>query len=733
MKKNLLLAIFLLSVGTAVAKPVDSKAAQLDAERLLGKAVVNATPANFTECYLFIGSDGRGFALMAADDCVPPILGYSPEGVFPADSTLPHHIRTWIDAYQYDLAASRKAGIVRTKYSTLRDTSVSPLVSTTWDQAPFYNRQCPYSASESAYSVTGCVATATAQIMKYWNHPSVGRGSHSYNPAGFGTQTAVFDTTHYDWAHMPSALNFLSSQQEIDAVAQLMYHIGVAVEMAYSPQSSGAHVSAYGQPDFPSSENALKTYFRYNQGLFSANRDDYTDAQWDTLLTAELNASRPILFSGSDHEGGHAFVIDGYDSLGLYHVNWGWGGYCDGYYTFDNLSPTGSGIGGNASNAYSYNNKILLHVFPASEAASVTVSVCSSDSLLGTVSGGGTFASYSTTTLHATASEGHRFLSWKSGNHANPFTFSPNNDFSDTALFARVYGDTLGYCFAGYSSLWSESGNRNPEWGIRIPAVSIPAHRQLEGVQFYGVPGEQYTVKVYLGSNFGREVFSTNWSTSEFTWYTIPLTEVVPLIDSLPVWVVLSSHVFTNPAAASTYSGNPDGTWYKRNGTSWEHLEDRNEYASWMIRALLGELDPVSISVEASHADRGTVSGGGTYYPGDTALLVATPAEGYRFARWSTGSRDNPCQHRVLGAEDITAYFVTSEGIDDVEAETLSVVQNGLMLSVANSQCQPLALYDIQGRLLATSRHPLFTFHLPAPGVYLLHSGANVKKIVAVK
>lgn len=730
MKKFFFLAFSFWAVGTAIAKPVEPKIAQRDAERLLGKTVIDATPASFTECYLFVGTDGRGFALMAADDCVPPILGYSPDGVFPLDTSLPHHISTWFDAYQFDIAVMRKAGIVRTKFNTPRDTAVSPLVSTTWNQAPLYNQQCPYSASESAYSVTGCVATAMAQIMKYWNHPSVGRGSHSYQPSGFGVQTAVFDTTQYDWSHMPNALSLLSSQQEIDAVAQLMYHVGVAVEMAYSPRSSGAHVSAYGQLDFPSSENALKTYFRYNQALFSANREDYSDAQWDSLLTVELNASRPILFSGSDHEGGHAFVIDGYDSLGLYHVNWGWGGYCDGYYTFDNLSPTGSGIGGNASNAYSYNNKILLHVFPASEAATVTVSVYPSDSLLGTVTGGGTFQTYAPTTLLASASEGSRFLSWKSGNHANPFPFSPNNDYSDTALFARVYGDTLGYCFPLYNALWSESGNRNPEWGIRIPPVSIPSHRQLEGVQFYGVPGEQYTVKVYLGSNIGREVLSTTWNTSEFAWYTIPLPEVIPLIDSLPLWIALSSRVYTNAAASSYYSGNPDGSWYKRDGTSWEHLENRNEYASWMIRALLGELAPVIISVEPSQADRGSVTGGGSYYPGDTAILLATPAEGYRFARWSTGSRDNPCHYRVQGPESITAYFVTSEGIDEADAENLSVVQNGLDITISNPKGLPLSLYDITGRHLVTSNVSIFTFQFPIPGVYLLSSGETVRKLV---
>lgn len=724
--------LFLITIGSAVAKPIDPEAARQKAQRLLGKAVVDATPADFTECYLFVGTDGTGFVLVAADDCVPPLLGYSRSGIFPTDKALPHHIDTWLKAYQYDIAVAAKAGVSGVKYNTMRDTTVGPLLTTTWDQAPFYNWQCPYSVRDSAFSVTGCVATAMTQVMKYWNHPAVGRGSHTYAASGFGSQTAVFDTTHYDWNHMPNALGALSTEEEINAVAQLMYHAGVAVDMSYSPRSSGAQVSSYGNPDNTSAENALKNYFRYNQALFSVSREDYSNAGWNDLLTAELNASRPILFSGSDNDGGHAFVIDGYDTMGLYHVNWGWGGYCDGYYTFDNLSPTGSGIGGNPTNSYSYNNKILLQVFPASEDSMATVSAVPSDILAGSVTGSGTFASYTTTTLRVSASEGYRFLSWKNGNHYNPFTFAPNNDYTDTAVIVPIFGDTLAYCSRAYQELWGEYSNTAPEWGIRIPALSIPAHRQLNAVEFYGVSNASYIISVFLGQNFEQQVFSTTKNTPYFDWYTVPLTDVVPLIDSLPLWVVLTSHSYSNPAVISSYSGNPDGSWYKRAGTSWEYLENRNEYGSWMIRAILGELDQVTIAVEANNDARGSVAGGGLYYPGDTALLVATPAEGYRFVRWSTGSRENPYHHRVTAAETITATFVSSEGIDEVNANSLSVVQNGLTVSISNSQGLALALYDIQGRQLFLSSHHSSLITLPAPGIYMLRAGDSVRKIVAL-
>ncbi len=733
MYKKILISLLTLALAFPVAaNPVDRQAAAKAAAGLLHKQVVDATPADFTECYLFVGADGHGFALLAADDCVPLLLGYSHTSTFPAGK-LPHHIDTWLKAYQFDIAASRKAGVSTSKFNTLRDTTVGPLLTTTWNQSPWYNIQCPYSYSDSAYSVTGCVATATAQIMKYWNHPAVGRGQHSYNAGVYGLQTAVFDTTHYDWTHMPNALNHLSSDVELAAVAQLMYHIGVAVEMNYSPRSSGAYVSAYGDPSHPSSENALKNFFRYNQALFSASRDEFSNAEWDTLLTAELNATRPILFSGSDNDGGHAFVIDGYDTQGLYHVNWGWGGYCDGYYTFDNLSPTGSGIGGNPSNSYSYDNKILLHVFPASEAPSVTVSVVTSDSLIGTVSGSGTYSSYTSVTLHATANEGYRFHSWKNGNHANPITFSPNNDYSDTAIFVPIFGDTLGYCFSGYKGLWGEYGNNPPEWAIRIPANSVPARRQLNAVQFYGVSNADYSVKVYLGQNFNQLIFSTNYTTPYFGWYTVDLPEGVPLINNQPLWIVLTSRSYTNPAVYSSYSGNPDGTWYKRGGTTWEHLEDRNQYASWMIRAVLGELAKVDIDVQSGQPDRGSVSGAGSYYPGDTAVLTATPFDGFRFAGWSTGEHENPLYLRVTSAETIVASFVPNVAIDDVDGCPFGYTLDGLTVSVDNPTGLPAEIYDIEGRRLASfsSCHP--SFALPAPGVYLLRCGPLVRKIVAIK
>ena len=756
LKKLILTALLLLVAGVTGAKPVDPSVARRVAENLLHKSVINATPADFSQCYLFAGADGKGFVLVASDDCVRPILAYSHDGqFFPNDSSnqaieqscLPQHIAHWINAYQINIAALIEAGAVASpkvqaewqsllnnKYHRVRDNAVEPLLTTRWNQGYPYNLQCPYSTADSAYSVTGCVATATAQVMKYWNHPAVGRGSHSYSIPGFGTLSAVFDTTHYDWTHMPDSPDGLSTDQERNAVAQLMYHIGVAVEMNYSPQSSGAFVASDGNTSMASSENALKNYFRYNQALFSAAKADHNDSEWDALLTSELDVSRPMVISGHDNSGGHAFVLDGYDTLGFFHVNWGWGGYCDGYYTLDSLNPDGSGIGGNATNGYNNDNKVLLHVYPASENPSVTVSVASANPLQGTASGGGTFSPYAqNTSLLATATEGHRFTSWKSGCHYNPFRFSPNTDISDTALFAPLGGDTLSYCYGNNKGLWGSFEHFPLEWGIRLPASTIAPHRQLEKVQLYCVSEADYTINIYSGNGLERLLSSTSYSSGFWGWHTIHLTNPVPLYDTLPIWVVVSCGTYTNPASYSSYSGNPDGCWFKRNGTTWGQVTEGGEYLSWMLRALLGPLQPVDIDVQSSDPEKGTVSGSGSYFPGDTAILLATPAPGYRFAGWSTGDTDNPLYLRVTSPSSIIGSFLPAAGIEEIENSKLKIEISGLYLQVENPTGRPFDLYDITGRHLATSHLSSFTFHLPTPGVYLLRSGSTVQKIVAIK
>jgi PKD repeat protein len=181
--------------------------------------------------------------------------------------------------------------------------------------------------------VAGCVATAMGQIMKYWNYPPHGIGSSSYMDSPFGTLYADFDSTQYDWSQMP-----LNVTRTNSSVATLMYDCGVGVQMAYSDTSSGSYIITGDDP--VCAQSAFVQYFGYSgasiQGLY---RQNYSDNDWTTLLEDELNNKRPFLYAGSGNQGSHAWVCDGYDATGYFHMNWGWAGYEDGYFSLDALNP----------------------------------------------------------------------------------------------------------------------------------------------------------------------------------------------------------------------------------------------------------------------------------------------------------------------------------------------------------------------------------------------------------
>ena len=266
MKKalSLLLVAAVLTVCTFVsAAPVDktkAKAAAISflkskgAENLQLVDITGTTP--YTAFYIFAGSDGKGFVIVSADDCVLPILGYSTSGTFVTEG-MPSNVKGWLDDYERQILHYRSLGPGRLQ--SVRDegcrvwmdllegsyddppqnTAVSPLLSTTWNQTQYYNNLCPYNSYLGERTVTGCVATAMAQVMKYWNHPATGHGSHSYAHSYYGTLSANFGTTTYAWTSMPAQLTSSSTTAQRTAVATLMYHVGVAMEMNYDVAANG--------------------------------------------------------------------------------------------------------------------------------------------------------------------------------------------------------------------------------------------------------------------------------------------------------------------------------------------------------------------------------------------------------------------------------------------------------------------------------------------------------------
>lgn len=387
MRKYTFIALLIILSISATAKHVDLETAKSVAATFWRNNVLKgnglksgnefynvSAQAEFANIYIF--NCNSGFVIVSADDAAKPILGYSQQGTFDPEN-IPANTREWLNGYnreiQYAIDSNIEAGnVTREDWNRLRNglgleakstRSVSQLLTTTWNQAPYYNNLCPYDEEAGELSVTGCVATAMAQVMKYWNWPLQGTGSHSYTcdeHPEYGTLSADFGNTTYDWNNMPDMLTEGSSSTEINAVATLMYHCGISVEMMYSASASGAYTITYeGQLEY-CTENALRDYFGYSDDLHGEYRsfeyegengdtllyEAYSYYEWTGMLKNDLDASRPIIYTGNGDAGGHAFVFDGYDNNDLFHINWGWGGYGDGFFSVDALEPIPGGIGG---------------------------------------------------------------------------------------------------------------------------------------------------------------------------------------------------------------------------------------------------------------------------------------------------------------------------------------------------------------------------------------------------
>ena len=337
--------------------------------------------------YYVFNIDSGGFIIVSGSRNTIPVLAYSTTNTFDPNN-IPPNMAGVLNLMQEDiryamenqLSASEKISsqwneLISGRVAVLKATcsTISPLLgSLSWGQAPYYNDSCPYDAPENELCVTGCVATAMAQIIKYWEYPANGFGSHCYYAdfssegyGDYGLQCADFKNTTYHYDIMPDQLSSGSTSAERSAVAQLMYHCGVSVQMRYSPNESGAYsiLDDYwiGQGDMDA-RTAFKTFWGYTKadGLY---KTDYTDSEWKNLLKEQLNKRQPVFYAGSSTSGagGHAFVCDGYDANDFFHFNWGWNGAYDCYCPIDSLCPGGIGTGGGYGN-YSSNQRAVINL-----------------------------------------------------------------------------------------------------------------------------------------------------------------------------------------------------------------------------------------------------------------------------------------------------------------------------------------------------------------------------------
>ena len=317
------------------------------------------TPAVF----VFNNQEAEGFVLVSAEDEARAVLGYSDKGSFNQED-IPENMRFWLQMYADEMrsATEAKAAVndrgdkakgkvnrrkgdeaMRREVEAESYPTIAPLLGeTVWGQGQPFNNKCPLQNNKR--TVTGCVATALSQIMYAHKYPTKGTGSHSYT-----TETkklsvsANFGNTTYDWGNMIPNYNGSYTTAQANAVATLMYHVGVAANMDYTVDGSGA----FSSPALA----AITEYFGYNKSINVLPKDFTKEETALQIVASDLQAGRPIYISGHTvNQEGHAFVCDGMQSDGYLHINWGWNGMANGYFALSALDPEVQGTGGSASN-----------------------------------------------------------------------------------------------------------------------------------------------------------------------------------------------------------------------------------------------------------------------------------------------------------------------------------------------------------------------------------------------
>ncbi len=313
--------------------------------------------------YFVFDINDSGYVMVSANRSTMPVIGYSNEGVYITENQPPAFIY-WMNEFEKQINLSYDNGFVASpevdnvwnKYLNyngnntaykLTITSVAPLLTSKWNQDKYYNGRCPEdNAGPGKRAYAGCVPTAMGQVMNYYRWPLNGVGSYSYLDSTYGTQSANYAGTTYNWDEMPSQLTSYDS-----SLAILLYHLGVSVDLKYGPNGSGMynHKAAY----------SLRTYFKYSPETQYMYRDTTVHLKWKQIVLSHLNRNMPIYYAGwSDtiYVSGHAFVCDGYSDTTFFHFNWGWSGSFDNYFNLDGLNPGGSD--------FNLRQELIVNMFP---------------------------------------------------------------------------------------------------------------------------------------------------------------------------------------------------------------------------------------------------------------------------------------------------------------------------------------------------------------------------------
>lgn len=347
------------------------KSMQYEPENISLVCIKDASEHDYSAYYIFNSQTTDGFIIVSASDKVKPILAYSFESKFNSSNIAPSQ-QYLLDYYQNMIIGVEDGRVIPdkdattqwkllsdiTKASTLKNFTTVPglLGNISWNQSMPYNAMCPQ--ADGAYQgyggrcPVGCSAIAMLQIMKYYNWPPSGTGSYTHTSnenGGFGDITVNFGQFEYNWAAIPDHAN-----QPNDELSKICFHGGVAAKMYWSPQGSGAWPDdvAFG----------LINYFGYQDNISLEEKEYYPENEWKDMLRSQIDNKKPIFYVGYTDEAGHAWNCDGYQGDDHFHMNWGWGGSGNGFYTLDALGT--SATPGSSEGNYNQYQHALFDIYP---------------------------------------------------------------------------------------------------------------------------------------------------------------------------------------------------------------------------------------------------------------------------------------------------------------------------------------------------------------------------------
>lgn len=646
MKRNIFLLISLLAISiSAMADKVSVRTAQIAAQTFISQRMGTlqqlslvdfADRDEFPNFYVF--GNEHCFVIIAGDDCVQPVLGYSTEFGINAEP-MPEAVYDWLRVYDKGIAFAKERHI-ETKYEIQAEwesllngmglepkmrSRVEPLIKSRWQYGTPFNNLCPAdTAGPGGHAKTGCGAVAMAQLMNYWEHPVRGTGSFSYTPSShpeYGTQTVNFGNTVYDWDHMRNVYQKSYSDIEAEAVATLMYHCGVSVRMDYGPDASGTSTSRI--------DDALIEYFNYNNSMSYKEKDGhYSDAQWIAMLKNDLDLERPVIYRGQSQNNsvGHIFVCDGYDENDYFHFNWGYAGRWDGYYAIGSLY-------GGAN--YSYVNRAIFGIFPNPTSINPPTNVSAAVNernvsiTWNSVSNASSYKIYRDRDLIASNITNSSFtdanvpygehgyyvksvksdgtMSLKSNTSVVDVHFSgpvPSN------LQASVNGHNVNLSWnipqsetailqygTGNPSAGLGGGGNGIYWAQRFPTTTISdyAGMAIQKVSFYFRRSGTYSISIYKGdeANPRELVYQQNYqASSTIGWQDIIFSNPVFIDYTEDLWVVFyADSGISHPATFCTYSGENvvNASLYStvQQATIWKEFVNDGATCSWLMKTYL--------------------------------------------------------------------------------------------------------------------------------------------------